>query len=84
MSSAFNISSDISESYRAMYREHVVYVRLEKNVHCSFVFKEIVNLRAVGTVVLVFLQNSFYITRKNHYSFHTILFSDYSVILFMK
>ena len=64
MSSAFNISSDISESYRAMYREHAEYVRLEKNLHCSFVFKQIVNLSAVGTVVLVFLQNSFYITSK--------------------
>ena len=43
-----------------MYREHAVYVRLEKNLHCSFVFEQIVNLSAVGTVVLVFLQISFY------------------------
>ena len=41
MSSAFNISSDISESCSAMYREHAVYVRLEKNLYCSFVFKKI-------------------------------------------
>ena len=64
MSSAFNISSDVSESYSAMYREHAVYVRLEENLHFSFVFKQIVHLSAVGTVALVFLQNSFYITSK--------------------
>ena len=64
ISSAFNISSDVSESYSAMYREHAVYVRLEKSLHFSFVFKQIVNLSVVGTVVLVFLQNSFYITSK--------------------
>ena len=39
-------------------------VRLEKNLHFSFVFKQIVNFSVVGTVALVFLQNSFYITSK--------------------
>ena len=37
-------------------------VRLEKNLHFSFVFKQIVNVSVVGTVALVFLQNSFYTT----------------------
>ena len=37
-------------------------VRLEKNLHFSFVFKQIVNFSVVGTVALVFLQNSFYTT----------------------
>ena len=35
----------VCESYRAMYREHSVYVRLEENLHFSFVFKRIVNSR---------------------------------------
>ena len=39
-------------------------VRLEKNLHFSFVFKQIVNFSVVGAVALVFLQNSFYITSK--------------------
>ena len=39
-------------------------VRLEKNLHFSFVFKQIVNFSVVGTVALVFFQNSFYITSK--------------------
>ena len=39
-------------------------VRLEKNLQFSFVFKQIVNFIVVGTVALVFLQNSFYITSK--------------------
>ena len=64
ISSAFNISSDISESCSATYREHAVYVGLEKNLHCNFVFKQIVNLSVVGMVVPVFLQDSFYITSK--------------------
>ena len=40
-------------------------VRLEKNLHFSFVFKQIVNFSVVGTVALVFLQNSFYIKSKD-------------------
>ena len=39
-------------------------VRLEKNLHFSFVFKQIVNFSLVGTVAPVYLQNSFYITSK--------------------
>ena len=35
-----------------------------KESHFSFVFKQIVNFSVVGTVALVFLQNSFYITSK--------------------
>ena len=45
MSSVFNISSDVSESYRAMFREHAVYARLEKNLHFSFVFKHFTSQR---------------------------------------
>ena len=45
MSSVFNISSDVSESYRAMFREHAVYARLEKNLHFSFVFKQFTSQR---------------------------------------
>ena len=48
-SSVFNISPDVSESYRAMYRELAVYVRLENNLHFSFVFKQIVNLSVVSS-----------------------------------
>ena len=64
ISTAFNISSDISESCCATYRENAVYVRLEKNLHCSFVVKQIVNLSVVGTVVLVFFAKLIYITKK--------------------
>ena len=57
-------SSDVSESYRSSDVSWIRSVRLEKNLHFSFVFKQIVNFSVVGTVALVFLQNSFYITSK--------------------